>query len=336
MRIGQAFSSDSKKVNIVLLQQGIAFLKKRAFALLVLSFLALRLGTLLTSVEYTSGYWYIEELYQGTIAKELIEGLKVPLWDYKPEYYHGGCLWVGGLAIPFFLLFGPNLFALKLVPLLFSLATLILTYFFFKRFFDRKTALLVSALLVLPPPVFTGLSLSVAGSYPESILFAIAMLFCLYQFLYGEKNKPLFLILFGLVSGLGFWFSPITLLTLFACLTSWFFLDRPSLLSRKFLVFLVALGIGGFPFILYNAKHAEEILRLIHYVFLSDGQDFTSLGKKLLYLPVRMAALLFETLPLVFRFRSFFGISGRLLSGVYGLGVMFLVLPFFWREGRKL
>ena len=62
----------------------LCFIKKRAFVLLVFSFLVLRLGILLTSVEYTSPSW-LDEAYRGTIAKELIEGLKVPLWDYQSE-----------------------------------------------------------------------------------------------------------------------------------------------------------------------------------------------------------------------------------------------------------
>jgi len=175
-----------------------------AFAILVLVFIILRLGTLLTCVECVSQYEY-EELYPGTIAKELIEGLKVPFWNYQQHAYGGGSLLIGLMVAPLFLLLGPNLFALKLAPLLFSLATLILSFFFFKRFFDKKTALLVCSFLVLPPPVVTALSLTTSSPHTESILFSAMMLFCFYRFFYGVKDRTAFLrdcnILLLLVTG---------------------------------------------------------------------------------------------------------------------------------------
>ena len=304
------------------------FLKKRAFAFLLLSFLALRLGTLLTSVE--SVYWY-DEGARGIIGKELIDGLKVPLWNYQGEPYNGGSLWTGVLAVPFFLLLGPNLFALKLVPLLFSLATLVLTYFFFKKFFDRKTALFASALLVLSPPVVTVISLVAIGSHSESPFFSIALLFLFYEFIYNQKRKIVHLILFGFTGGLGFWFAPITSLTLLTCWVSWFLLDRPSFLSSKMLIFLGALGMGLLPFVVYLSTEKEGMFEFLRYALLWGETSCFSLQAKLKSIPIRMVTFIFQSLPLIFRFRSFFGISGRLLSGLYGLGVMLIVIPFFWR-----
>jgi len=317
------------------LQKVLGFFQKRAFVFLVFSFLALRLGILLTSVEYVS--WHSEEQYRGTLAKELIEGLKVPLWDYQADSYDGGSLWIGVLAVPFFLLFGPNLFSLKLVPFGFSLGTLILSYVFFKRFFDRKTALLVCLFLTLPPPVFTSLSLSAIGSHTESIFFSIGMLFCFYQFLYGKKHPRFSLVLFGFLAGMGFWFTSITFLTTFACLLSWFLLDRSSFLSRKLLLFLGSFLVGLLPFLVYEATHGFYFLGFLKNCFLGSGGEETFLGIQLVAIPLRIAQMMFVFLPfLFFRFYPFLKIPGQRLSLFYGVLALFLILPFLVRATRRL
>src|SRR5712692_8525509 len=52
-----------------------------------------------------------EELYRGTIAQELVTGLKMPFAEYRADNYSGGSLVIGALAAGFFLLFGPTIFA---------------------------------------------------------------------------------------------------------------------------------------------------------------------------------------------------------------------------------
>src|SRR5687767_6971542 len=91
------------------------------FLPLALLFMVLRLAVLLTNAEAVCDP---EELLRGTLAKEWTEGLKRPLWDYQSDDYSAGSLFTGTLAAPLFLLLGPNLLALKLVPLFFSLAAL--------------------------------------------------------------------------------------------------------------------------------------------------------------------------------------------------------------------
>src|SRR5438445_585354 len=58
-----------------------------------------------------------EQLYVGTVAQELLTGLKLPFIEYRRSNYMLGTLVMGGLASGFFRLFGPTLFALKLAPL---------------------------------------------------------------------------------------------------------------------------------------------------------------------------------------------------------------------------
>jgi 4-amino-4-deoxy-L-arabinose transferase-like glycosyltransferase len=310
--------------------------EKKAFLLLISLFLALRFANLLTSVELIS---WEEELYRGTIAKELIEGLKAPLSDYQADPYSGGSLVVGAVAVPFFLLLGPNLFALKMVPLLFSFATFIFFLLFLYRFFDPKTAFLSCSLFVLCFPSFVSLSLVAMGFHSESIFFSIAMMLCFYQFLYRQRNKVFSLMLFGLLGGMGFWFTHITVITLFTCLITWFLLERKSFLGKPMLLFLASILVGLSPWIFYNATHHLEGLRFIDNA-MRKGSSLSSsrwgvcesAGQKLW----KLARLVLVGIPASLSFQSFLTIPGLVLSFFYYSLVMLVVVPFYLRESKTL
>ncbi len=111
---------------------------KDSFVLIILIclFILVRLTVLLSCMDKLSD---LEELYHGTIAHEIISGPAIPLWeylDYKVEYFPGGSLTAGILAVPFFLIFGHTYTALKLVGLTFALGTFILWFIFLKEFFN--------------------------------------------------------------------------------------------------------------------------------------------------------------------------------------------------------
>jgi len=294
-------------------------------------FLVLRLGNLLTAVESVS---WTEELYEGTLAKELIEGLKTSLWNYQATDFGPGSLFVGILAVPLFLLFGPSLFALKLVPLhFFSLPTLVILFFFLKRQFSEKAGFWGSLLFIFSPPSFTANSLVAIGSHTASILFSITMLFLFYEFLYGTKHRLLFLLLFGAVSGFAFYFIFTTFLTLLACLISWFFLDRATFLSRKFFIFLGALVLGLSPFIAYEMSHQLGGTHFLIGAF-SPALRWMETFPKLPFSGLKkLFHLLTVTVPLSFCPR--FGMEGRFLGYTY-YGVFLGILFFFLRhEGGK-
>ena len=111
---------------------------------LVVALLCTRLLMLVSSMDKLC---IEDELYRGNVAKELISGPGLRFFDYQRSEYEGGALVMGVLAVPFFLLFGKTLFALKLVVLSFSVATLVLWYLFLYTFFDRTTAVMASALM---------------------------------------------------------------------------------------------------------------------------------------------------------------------------------------------
>src|SRR3989304_6920035 len=69
--------------------------------------------------------WNDEELYNGTIAMEILNGLNLPLIDYQYTPHNGGTIVIGVLAAFFFKLFGNTYFSLKLVALLLHTLSLI-------------------------------------------------------------------------------------------------------------------------------------------------------------------------------------------------------------------
>lgn len=311
--------------------------ENKAFLLLISLFLALRFANLLTSVEAVS---WEEELYRGTIAKELIEGLKVSLWDYQADPYSGGSLVVGALTVPFFLLLGPNLFALKMVPLLFSLLALISLFLFLNRFFDPKIALLACSFYVFCPPSFTALSLVAMGFHTESVLLSVVMIFCFYRFLFEDRNRVFFVMLFGLLGGIGFSFTYITAITFLACLMTWCLLDRESFLGKPVLLFLGSVLVGLLPWIFYNATHG---LGGLHYIDRAMRKGFLSAssgGWGICESPGRkfrkLAKLVLLTIPASFSFQSFLRIPGTALSFSYYCLVMLLFLPFYFQGSKKL
>ncbi len=219
---------------------------------LCLLFLAVRLTVLLSAGSYA---FEVEELYRGAIAKEMITGLKMPLLNYQADHYSGGSLVIGALAVPFFLLFGTSLFALKLAPLSVALGTLILMFVFIRKHFGTPAAVWASLLFIIAPPSFTQLSLVAMGFHSESIIWSIGIVILFYRYFFcGRSAKTLFL--FGLICGLGFWFTHIVFNTIAACLASWLFLDRKSFFNRQNLVRFIGGGmLGMVPWVFYNLTH---------------------------------------------------------------------------------
>src|SRR2546422_4727702 len=94
-----------------------------------------------------------DELYIGTIAQELVTGLKIPFTEYRATNYMLGTLVMGGLASGFFLLFGPTIFALKLAPLLASTLTLLFWYWTIERAAGARVTGCFALLFCFSPPL---------------------------------------------------------------------------------------------------------------------------------------------------------------------------------------
>jgi len=183
----------------------------------------------------------IEVLHIGTIAKDLIEGLIMPLWDYQFSSYDGGLILVGILLIPFFLLFGYTTISYFILAILFSLGTLIIWHIFLRKHFNDRVALIFSLLYIISPLLFTRYSIFLLGSHMEISLFNILTLTIFYDVFFVEETKLTLdrtkrnVFVLGILCGVGTWFCYSFLVTLFIGFLFWYLcskkLDIPIFIS---------------------------------------------------------------------------------------------------------
>lgn len=214
----------------------------------------MRLAILLHCIDQLQIH-YGEEEIRGTIAREIIHGLRMPFFNYRADNYSGGSLVVGIISVPFFIFFGENLIALKLTALLIFTLSLILLYLFCEKFFNRRVAVITSLLFILSPKIFTAYSLVTMGFHSESIIFSIMLIFLFFQIFYNQKSNPIYLFLLGLVGGFGLWFTYIFSITLITCLLFWFSFERRFIFKKEFYIFLTGFLIGFSPWLWFNFTH---------------------------------------------------------------------------------
>src|SRR3989442_11797485 len=195
-----------------------------------------------------------EELYRGTIAQELVTGLKLPFTEYRADNYSGGSLLIGALAAGFFLLFGPTLFALKLAPLLVFTLALAFWYWTLQRYASERVARYFAMLFCFSPPLFTDFSMTAMGFHSESIFFSALTVLLLFRMLSDEQGWLAVPALLGLTAGVGLWIAYIHGLTLLATLGCWLWHDKGRFWQARVLWFALGFAVGFAPWILFNAQ----------------------------------------------------------------------------------
>ncbi len=139
-----------------------------------LVYLALRAALLLTNFDAHCHPPY-ELALAGNIGHAAQGGWKgLDLQDYYDNC--GGHLACGLLAAPLFALLGESYLVLKLVPIGFGLATLVLTWLVLAPRSGRMSAVLVVFLFALGPPTLARLALFALGSHFEALAW-IALLY---------------------------------------------------------------------------------------------------------------------------------------------------------------
>src|SRR5437899_5072453 len=113
-----------------------------------------------------------DELRVGTMAQELVTGLKMPFTEYRGSNWMLGTLVMGALTSGFFLLFGPTVFALKLAALLVFTLALLFWYQTIRRAAGERVARYFALLFCFSPPLLTAYSVAAPGGHGESLLFS--------------------------------------------------------------------------------------------------------------------------------------------------------------------
>ena len=238
---------------------------------MVLCFILIRLAVLFTSIDelYNS-----EDLAMGVAAKEAVKGASLPLFEYQYLNYSGGTLAVGLMAAPFFLLFGPNYLALKLVPLLFSAAALAVFFLLAYEFFSRRTAIIAGLLYIFSSLSWCGYNFYL-GFHGESLFFVFLAVYLFYKIIFQNKSGAGYYLFFGLTCGFGLYFSYTFLIALAAIGIIWL-IQRPRLfLERGFYVCLAAFLLGFSPWFFYNAAFGFKGLTDVLPQF-SEGKNYSA------------------------------------------------------------
>jgi hypothetical protein len=123
-----------------------------------------------------SRYQQWEDAYNATVATWLWHGLPVDAaLKLQLRPFCGGCSVVSAVGAPVLGVLGDRLLAWKLVPMLWSAATMLVGFFALDRHAGRAAAWAFAGLFAVPATGFVDTSLVAWGTHPETTLLALAM-----------------------------------------------------------------------------------------------------------------------------------------------------------------
>jgi 4-amino-4-deoxy-L-arabinose transferase-like glycosyltransferase len=271
------------------------------------------------------------------------------------------------LLLPFFFVFGINVFSLRIAPISFGLLTLVFTYIFVKKFFNQKAALIAMLLLVTNPYFIFAAK---AGNYflSYALFFSITALVSFLK--WYESGRIHYFILGSFLLGLGL-STLIHFGVLIIALVFLFLIFRKNINDKiqqtrikSLWIYLFLAGIffclGIFLFLyanLFNASTRFITLKCIFERFPKTGDGVTNLNylnnlsirfKNLLdflgerdpinrpiifkksnifYLFVFFFAFLWLVFSLLFKKNMYFG-KKTILFILSFIGITFIVSPF--------
>jgi 4-amino-4-deoxy-L-arabinose transferase-like glycosyltransferase len=275
-----------------LLQRGIAAVGAKRDVYWVLA--CLLIGALLR-FDFAQPHNFIidsDEAIVGLMAKHILEGRPVPVFYYGQHYM--GSLEALGAALTF-AAFGISNFSLKLVPLVFALALIPGAYLFGALLGGRRTALLATLLMAVPPGPLVIWSSKARGGFTEVIFLGLLALVLGMHWLRQAPPRYRTTAGVGLAIGIGWWvnnqivfFMPVLGCMLVKALFkhSW----REFLLKgvNHLLIGVSTFLLGGLPFWLYNIEHS-----FVTFEMFRSASDSGRLARN-------VSGLFHDALPIIF------------------------------------
>jgi 4-amino-4-deoxy-L-arabinose transferase-like glycosyltransferase len=176
------------------------------------------------------------------------------------------------LLLPFFALLGSNVLALRLMPIVFAVLTLLLTYLLAQQLFNRRTALITCLLLAVNPSFIFW---SRQGVFVTSITatIAVASLLCWLRWYRERRARDLYWGAY--LFGLGLYAKLLFLWVIVALGVTFFVLKASSLREgfrlwaisgrlgyKQLVIALLCFLLGIFPLIIYNVQTKGTFLTL--------------------------------------------------------------------------
>lgn len=133
---------------------------------------------------------YGEGIYRGSLANAIAGGM--PVWPrHMAEIPHvPGSIVVGYVAAPFYHIFGPTMFSLRMAGTLFHLAALTFFMLLVHRRLGRWAAILGGLLFTFAPAGFAKMAVLSYGDHVESLPFIFAAAFCNLEWAGARERTP--------------------------------------------------------------------------------------------------------------------------------------------------
>jgi hypothetical protein len=250
-------------------------------AMLVVLGLVVFLALCLYQIELP-GLHYDEAREAGVPAMQLVRGQPVETFRGSGIRITGRVFplmvtdYIGALNIylllPFFALLGSNVFALRLMPIVFAVLTLLLTYLLAQQLFNRRAAVITCLLLAVNPSLIFW---SRQGVFVTSITATIAMASLLCWLRWYRERRARYLYWGTYLFGLGLYAKLLFLWVIVGLGATFFVLKMPNLRKgfrlwaisgrsayRQLVIALPCFLLGIFPLIIHNVQTKGTFLTL--------------------------------------------------------------------------
>lgn len=193
----------------------------------------------------------------GLMGRHILEGRGFPIFFYGQAYL--GALEAYCVAASF-ALFGVGTFALRLVPLVFSLVLLAVVYNFAYRRYSVAAARWATAVLAVAPVYFLQWSLKARGGFIEHVVLLFLVMAVFWRFYLDHDRSPGTSFRLGLIAGFALWVNQLMLAYLagLAALVAYDSVDR-----RGWRQVVMGFVLGAALLIGYNAVHPLATARAV-------------------------------------------------------------------------
>lgn len=220
------------------------------FLALMFVSIVLRLGLLLTSRHYLRS----DEAVTAMEVLDIIAGGPIPFFHYG-QSYGGGHTVEALMALPWFVIFGPADYFLKLGPALLSSAFVLVVYLTLYQFFNKKFALIAATVFSFFS-AFVAFNFYANGGMVTLLSGWLGWHFFFHSY-FAEKERYLFIIISGVAIGFAYYGFDYALYYLFAVVMLWILKDNIHLWKRwkSLLALMLGFLIGASPLVYYNLTH---------------------------------------------------------------------------------
>ena len=268
---------------------------------------------------FYSPFVYDEEEYKtGSISHVMLEGLKLPLFEYQPGDYEGGTLLYGMITAFFFTILGENYFALKCTALFTIIILGAASVIYAQKLGGKRSAWAVAILQIIAAPYLIQVTSLPWGNYAECAALTMLTLLLCHTILFEGSDGWIRILTLGFLCGLGVYIHYGYLITAAVVAVFWMFLRKNWYKELKTWAVFAAALVGFSPWLIYNLTHHFWGLQRIN-----EGLQNSSNGSQFLHFIRRFIFLWIDDLPAGLHMRTSHEVINRLLSYCWVMAAVF-------------